>query len=63
MTFEEYAEALNNHADACPTCDASRKLGVTKEVCEEGRKIVDEWRATLLRLVEEAIEEVDADPR
>lgn len=43
MTFEEYAEALNDHADKCEQCDAARKISRTGGCCADGQKIVAEW--------------------
>jgi hypothetical protein len=45
QTYEKYAEDLNTHADQCEVCTAARKTSTTHGVCEEGRKLVDAWKA------------------
>lgn len=46
MTYEEYAEKLNRHADTCTMCAASKKTSTTFGVCDEGQAIIDEWKAS-----------------
>lgn len=46
MTYEEYADAMNAHADSCSQCDASRKTGLTHGVCETAQSIIGEWKAS-----------------
>lgn len=45
QTYEKYAQDLNSHADQCETCDLARKTNTTTAVCEEGKKLVDAWKA------------------
>ena len=45
QTYEKYAEDMNTHADQCETCAAARKTNSTLGVCDEGRKLVDAWKA------------------
>ena len=42
MTYEEYEEKLNAHADTCGKCDAARNARSVTHVCDEGRDIV--WK-------------------
>lgn len=43
MTYEEYADLMNAHADACPVCDFARKTGLTDGACEEAQGIIKQW--------------------
>jgi len=44
MTFEEYAQAMNKHADECATCDAGRRMSDTRGCCPIGLAMVEEWK-------------------
>jgi hypothetical protein len=45
QTYEKYATDMNTHADQCETCTLARKMNSTQGVCDEGKKLVDTWKA------------------
>lgn len=45
MTWDEYVDKLDAHANQCEVCATSRKLNTIDHVCEQGQAIVDEYAA------------------
>ena len=43
MTYEEYADAMNGHADGCEQCSFARKTGLTDGACEVAKGIIKQW--------------------
>lgn len=46
MTYEQYAIAMNDHADACEQCTLARKTGYTDGACEVAKAIIAEWKSS-----------------
>lgn len=43
MNYEQYAIAMNTHADTCEQCTFARKTGKTTGACEVAQAIIAEW--------------------
>jgi hypothetical protein len=46
MTYEEYADQMNAHADGCEQCAFARDTGLTDGACEVAKGIITEWKAS-----------------